>query len=384
MNSSKAVETAIALWGDRHLPVNIVVEQARALEASGVVDGILLADQLTNFIPRQLWKPEHTPAASLLGDPDSHSDAFVLAGYLMAAAPKLNLAVSTDSVRRGPAELTQTMLTLANITQGRATFHIGGGEVKQCKPYGHNRAQGMSRMEDLFRIYRALTEGDKPIDYQGKRWTFEKASIGQGMPYRPQIWGLGAGPMLLDHTTSYCDGLAVTCPPVWGSAAAFGRARSAILEQVRAKGRDACRFRIGVWFPVMLAADAAMLEMACDNALVRWMSGIFGRIDTSLWAEVGLESPVPPDWNYFTHFLPYDTDPAFIDTVLAKTTREHVKQAWLTGTPQQVANQIQPYIDAGADWVCPMDYLPLILPPDQAEAAFARSIELCRLIKASD
>jgi phthiodiolone/phenolphthiodiolone dimycocerosates ketoreductase len=238
-------------------------------------------------------------------------------------------------------------------------------------------------MEDLFKIFHALLDSEgEPIDFEGRRWTFEKASIGGGMPYRPKIWGLGAGPMLLDHTTSYCDGLAVTCPPVWGSAERFAQARAEILEQVASKGRDPEAFRIGVWFPVMAAADHDQLEAHLDNPLVKWMSAMFGRIDATLWKEEGMESPVPEDWNYFMHFLPYDTDQSFIDDVLAKTTREHVTKCWLCGTPEEVAAQVQPYIDAGADWVCPMDYMPLVLEASEAEAAFGRSIELCGLIKA--
>ena len=55
------VKTAIALWGDRHIPASAIAQQARALEAGGV-DGMLIADQFGNFIPPQLWKPEIVPA----------------------------------------------------------------------------------------------------------------------------------------------------------------------------------------------------------------------------------------------------------------------------------------------------------------------------------
>ena len=37
------------------------------------------------------------------------------------------------------------------------------------------------------------------------------------MPRRPKIMGLGGGPILIDHSTSYADGLATTCPPVWAT-----------------------------------------------------------------------------------------------------------------------------------------------------------------------
>jgi len=100
------VKTAIALWGDRHIPATVIAQQARALESGGV-DGMLIADQFGNFIPPQLWKPEITPAAALLPDPDSHSDPFTLAGYLLAASAhprrrRVNGLGAARSKRAGP------------------------------------------------------------------------------------------------------------------------------------------------------------------------------------------------------------------------------------------------------------------------------------------
>ena len=37
------VKTAIALWGDRHIPATVIAQQARALESGGV-DGMLIGD----------------------------------------------------------------------------------------------------------------------------------------------------------------------------------------------------------------------------------------------------------------------------------------------------------------------------------------------------
>ena len=165
-----SVETAVAVWADRHLPVSAFADQARALAASGVVDGILLADQLGNFIPPQLWTAENTPMAAVLGDPDSHTDVFMMAGYLLAAAPGLRLAISTDSVRRPPAELVQAMLTLANITEGHASFHIGGGEASSASP----SATSARRVCRAWRTSSASStrsgRAGGPIDFAGKRW----------------------------------------------------------------------------------------------------------------------------------------------------------------------------------------------------------------------
>jgi phthiodiolone/phenolphthiodiolone dimycocerosates ketoreductase len=373
-------KTAIALWGDRHLPPAAIAAQARAMQAAGV-DGMLIADQLGNFIPPQLWKPEICPLAAMLPDPDSHSDVFALAGYLLAAAPGLDIAVSTDSVRRGPAELTQAMLTLANMTEGEATVQVGGGEAKQCGPFGYKRSQGMSRMEDLFQIFEALLDsGGEPIDFDGRRWKLEKASIGGAVPKRPKLMGLGGGPTLIDHCTSYADGLATTCPPVWAGPEEFAAAREQILRAVADKGRDPAAFSFAVWFPCLIAEDSAQLESRFGNPLIKWLAAVFGRIETPDWEKVGLEPPFPEGWRYYKDLLPRDTSDQFIREVLAKVTDDHVRAGWVCGTVDEVAATIQSYVDAGADWVCPMDYLPMVLDPDEAPAAFGRSIAVAGLI----
>jgi phthiodiolone/phenolphthiodiolone dimycocerosates ketoreductase len=379
---SATIKTALALWGDRYAPAAAVAEQAKALQAAGV-DGILLADQFGNFIPPQLWTSDVTPIAAVLPDPDSHSDVFALGGYLLAAAPGLDLALATDSVRRPPAELVQAMLTLANMTNGSVALQVGGGEAKQCKPFGHNRSQGMSRMEDLFQIFRALLDsGGAPINFQGRRWTFERASIGGGMPNRPRVMGLGGGPILIDHTTSYADGLATTCPPVYAGPDEFSAAREQILKQVEAKGRDPEQFTFAVWFPALIAPDREELERHLDNPLIKWLGAVFGRIETTDWDKVGLESPFPDEWRYYNDLLPNEITDEFLAQVLEKVTRDHVLAGWVCGTPAEVAATVKEYVDAGADWVCPMDYLPIVLDPAEAPTAFARSLETARLIKA--
>jgi phthiodiolone/phenolphthiodiolone dimycocerosates ketoreductase len=373
--------TALALWGDRHLPASAIADQAKAIAASDV-DGVLLADQFGNFIPPQLWKSDVTPMAAVLPDPDSHSDVFALGGYLLAAAPGIDLTLSTDSVRRPPAELVQAMLTLANMTDGAVTVQVGGGEVKQCKPFGHKRSQGMSRMEDLFQIFRALLEsGGTPIDFQSRRWTFEQASIGGGMGKRPKVMGLGGGPTLIEHSTSYADGLAVTCPPVYAGPKEFAAAREQILKQVKAKGRDPADFQFAVWFPALIAPDRDTLDQHLDNPLIKWLGAVFGRIETTDWGKIGLESPFPQGWRYYNDLLPNQTPDELIEEVLKKVTREHVLAGWVCGTPTEVATTVNDYVEAGADWVCPMDYLPIVLDPSEAPAAFARSLETIGLIK---
>src|SRR5581483_10817541 len=122
----------------------------------------------TGWWPRALWRPENSPWADLMPDPDSFHDAFVLGAIAAGATERIGLALSTDSIRRGPVELLQAMLTLSQAVDGRAIFMIGAGEAKQIRPFGFNRAEGLDRMRELFKIVGILLSADRPIDYEGQ------------------------------------------------------------------------------------------------------------------------------------------------------------------------------------------------------------------------
>jgi phthiodiolone/phenolphthiodiolone dimycocerosates ketoreductase len=375
------LETAVAVWGDRHFPATTIADACRALQAGGV-EGALFADQLSNFVPQQLWTPQNAPMAALIPDPDSHSDAFVMAGYAAAAAPGLHITVTSDSVRRPPSETVQAMLTLANMTEGHAMFQVGGGEIKQTKPYGHPTNQGMSRMHDLFRIYRSYMDSTAPVEFDGKRWNLTRAHLGAARTHMPQLCALGAGPKLVDYATSYADGLVLAAPGSFNTPEMFAERVAAVRADVERKGRNPAEFRIGLWGAVMLHEDRDYLEAAFENPIIKYMTGTLGRIDPQDWSRVNLASPVPQGWAYYSDLLPLEMDQAHIDAVIAATTRDHIQHAWFSGDAETVAGQILPFVEAAAvDWFMPLDYLGMVGDAAEAQASFARSINVCAEIK---
>ena len=73
---------------------------------------------------------------------------------------------------------------------------------------------------------------------------------------------------------------------------------------------------------------------------------------------------------------------AFIEDVLAKTTRTHAETGYLWGTPEQVASKLAEYVQAGITFVVPADYLPVVGDPADAARATERSIECLGVSKA--
>ena len=116
---SRGFETASVVDASRHAPLSTFVDRIEELEASAVVDYAHRWDELTSWWPREMWKSYITPLANVLPDIDSCPDQFALGALGAYATPDLGMCISSDAIRRRPAELMQTMLTISNLAGTR-------------------------------------------------------------------------------------------------------------------------------------------------------------------------------------------------------------------------------------------------------------------------
>lgn len=375
------LRTAVPVTADRHFPPQAFIHSASVLAESGVVDDVQVWDQMTSWFPQGLWTPDRTPLAALMPDCDSFPDAFVTAGAAAVAAPGRGLLMSTDAVRRGPAELLQSFLTLSHFFNGEAVFQVGAGEIKQTKPFGYKRSHGIRRLEDLFRIRELLWETDGPVDFEGHFTTLDHAWLGRAKTHRPQIWCLGGGPMILDLATSYADGFATMAPMVWNTPDEVAENISAIKATLVEKGRDPEEFGFGIWAPLLIHDDPDVIDRALDNDLLRWITACIGRINQRDWADVNLPSPMPEDWHYAMKLLPLKVSESEAMEWIGRTTREHSEHTWIYGSPEQVAEQLEPFVAAGVTSISLGDILPFVLDPEDAMKGAERGIATSRLLK---
>jgi phthiodiolone/phenolphthiodiolone dimycocerosates ketoreductase len=236
-------------------------------------------------------------------------------------------------------------------------------------------------MEDLFEIFNRLWAADGPIDYDGHHTRFQQASLGGARQHRPKLWGLGGGPRLLDLATTHCDGFAAAAPCSWATPEQAANEISRLKRVLIDKGRDPDTFGFGIFCPVLLHEDPARIDAALDNPMTRWMAATYGRIDPADWPAVGLDSPVPEGWTYYMKMVPQHETPEFVHQVLGATTRAHAEAGFFAGTPAYVAATLREYVEAGVTWVMPLDYMSLMLAPDELPAALGRSLALCAAVK---
>lgn len=379
------VETAITLDVSRHLPLQSFVPAARALAATGVVDQVHLWDQLTSWWPREMWNTENTPLAAMVPDIDSFPDVLAMAAVGAATAPGIGMSISTDAIRRGPAELMQTMLTISNLAEGPAPIlQLGAGELKQMKPFGWKRSQGLKRFEDHLRYIEAFWGSEDPvITLEGNHWNFDHAWIGGARATRPRVWGLGGGPKLLDLTTTYADGFCTIAPSVWTSPEHAAQEIGTLKQTLEGKGRDPDKFDFAIWPLLVLhdEGDDVTLESVLANPLIRWLVAVFGRVNQADWHKEGMTPPLPDDWHYAMKLLPIRWSAEEVAEVVKDIPREMIEKSFLIGTPEQVGERLRAYVEAGVTWVMALDMMPFVVQPEELPAVMARSIKVCEILK---
>jgi phthiodiolone/phenolphthiodiolone dimycocerosates ketoreductase len=146
-------------------------------------------------------------------------------------------------------------------------------------------------------------------------------------------------------------------------------------------GRDPDDFQFGVWFMALVHEDDEVIRQAMYSPFMRWMAGMYGRLEMKAWREEGLEPPLPDDWHYATKLLPVIWSDADVEHLLANVSDEMTERSFVHGTPDEVAAIVQSYVDAGATWVSACDILPLALEPEDAQRGLARNIEICRRLR---
>ena len=383
--SDRRIFTAVSLQPDRFTPIEHIGKLALAYADSGVVDYQTCTDQLVSWWPNVLWQEQmrERPLGAVIKDADSFHDVYSLSAYMAAVTGgRLGAAPTLDCVRRGPAELVQTMATISGMTKNRPIFMFGGGEQKQCKPFGHRRIEGLDRMEDLFRINKLMWEAQGPFSFEGHHTKLKNAWLGTGSrENRPEVWAVGGGPKLMEIAANYADGFGTMARYVFVSPEHAAERISAMKREIASYGRDPSTFRFGIIAAVLLHENEAVIDRAIDDPLYRFMTATMGRINQSDWDLDGIEPPMPREWCYAINMLPTELTMSEVKEWLSRVTRPMAEKSWIYGTPGQVGEELTRYVEAGADWIGIYDMLPFTLSHDEQLAAAQRSIEVCRILK---
>ena len=380
-SAGSGIRTGIGIWSSRFLDPRGTADYTRGMEAAGHIDQFVIWDQLTSWWPNSMWLTENTPLAEFAPDMDSLTDSFATAAFGLVGVEKMGWAVATDAIRREPAELAQTMLTLAMATQGRSSICLGAGEVRHINPFGRKRSIGLKRLEESLQIMRLLLREDHLVEFDGELWKLRDAWLGNaGKDRRPEVIAMGGGPQLTDMALRHADGLGAGVPFVYTDPDVYGDAVQGYRKTLGQLGRDPDEFTFALHHVIFIVGDDDDFENYVDNPLLKWWAATGGRFEQSDWRKYGMEPPFPDDWHYAWKMKPNSMTMDEINEVLAKVPPEMVRKTFLHGTPKQNAEQIRPYAERGCNLNLIADLAPLLIPT-QPEVTIKQSSEICRMVK---
>ncbi|MCV7283373.1 LLM class flavin-dependent oxidoreductase [Mycolicibacterium flavescens] len=319
----------------------------------GRYHSIWLPDHMVSFWPDSIWTPEFTDLATVSPSPHRHLDGLAVAAAAAVLTKNVPLATSVvDTVRRHPALLAQSALTIDHLSRGRFILGLGSGETENTVPYGFDFSTPVSRFEEALQVIRLLWDSDGPVDFDGRFYRLQHARL-DTEPFDgrfPPIWIGGSGPRTLDIVGRYADGWWPT--GAW-SPEDYAEKLSAVRHSADQAGRDPSAITPCFIQVCLVGRDDAALAEILDAPLVK---SFLLQVSAQALRKAGFEHPMGENWRGYQ-----DIDPAVLtrDRIvdfLDRVQPEMVLAMVPHGTPKQLARVIKDYVDAGLRVPKIMDY----------------------------
>ncbi len=348
-------------------PAEAAIAAAAAREADGF-DAVWWADHFLHWFPLGIWTPDLVPQAASSPTPHTWMDPVPIIAAAAARTSTVRLGIGvTDLVRRNPASLAQTALTLDHVTNGRFVLGVGTGEDLNLVPYGMENPAPMQRLEEGLEVMRLLMADPGPVDYDGRVFRLDGAFMGVrpvgDLP--PPIWVAAHRPRGLALAGRLGDG--------WLPLTTDSDAYRGMLEQVRdaerAAGRAEGSVTAGAYCRVVVADDADEARAVILGSLL--MRFIALTRPSEAYEAVGARHPLGDGAFGLTSFMPTSVSREDALALAAAVPDEVLLGTVIHGTPDDIAQEVLRIQAAGADHVQLTNMTPLA---DPARAAASEAL----------
>jgi phthiodiolone/phenolphthiodiolone dimycocerosates ketoreductase len=360
----RAPRLELSALGAVRPPAQAAVAAAARREEQGF-DAVWWVDHFLHWFPHDVWTPDLVPQAATQASPHVWFDPFPVIAAAAGATREMRLGVGvTDVVRRHPALLAQTALTLDHISEGRFILGVGTGEALNLAPIGIANRRPLARLEEALRVMRLLFSTHEPVDFDGDFYRLRGMAMGL-RPFGaapPPIWVAAHRPRGLALAGRMADG--------WLPLATDPDAYAAMLAAVRAaaagEGRDDDAVTPGLYARVVLAERSEDAVEILDRSLL--MRFIALTRPAEAFEARGAVHPLGAGAFGLTTFLPTEHDRASALALAERVPAEVVRDSVLHGTPDDVADQVERFVAAGARHVQLTNMTPLAAPERAAES----------------
>lgn len=355
-----ARQLKVGVYGSFFPPIEQAVEQAVLCEAFGL-DVVAFTDQMSGNVPNsafaeleiaKMWKQQH-----------GFYDALTLAALAASRTEHIGIRIAAiDTVRNAPTRLAQQILTLDHLSKGRTTTGLGVSEAKNLLQYGHPRIGAGQKFTDASRIIRAILDNPgKPIYYDGERYSM-KGGVVDLTQYGDQTARIyaacGSSSDNIETIGECYDGMMTVLPSFCqGGVEQFAEDVAKVRAAAERHDRDPDRLGFSAVCMVLMHDDMNVIDRLATDDYLRWNTYIYGCARGSDWDQHGFTHPAGPDYGYARHLVPERMTRAEFFAEARKVSPEAVKTVGhLTGTAEQVADRLKPYVEAGLDELIIIDH----------------------------
>lgn len=319
---------------------------------SGRYHSIWLPDHMVSFWPDSIWTPEFTDLATTSPSPHRHLDAMAVAAAVAVKTRNVPIATCVvDTVRRHPAMLAQSALTIDHLAKGRFILGLGCGETENTVPYGFDFSKPVSRFEEALKVIKLLWESSGLVDFKGQFYTLHHARM-DTEPYDgrfPKIWIGANGPRMLEITGRHADG--------WWPAGAWSPEEYAaklkiIRESAERAGRDPMAITPATVNFCLIGDDAELAEIL-KAPLVK---ALVMQLPAEVLRERGFKHPLGENWRGMQDIDPGKLPRERIVDMLQRVEPEAILAVIEHGSPEQIARKYKGYVDAGLRVAKILDY----------------------------
>lgn len=342
-------------------PFGAMARRVGRLRESGF-DSFWWPDHLVAFHSRELWATGGL--SRIQPDPHVYADPFVcMAAAADAAGDGLLGVCVTDPIRRTPATLAQTALSLDHLAPGRIVLGLGAGEYANYGPYGVEVASPAAHLDAAAAQIRRLLDDPGP-DAHGAVMGLRPPEGSPG----PQLWIAAHGPKGFRTTGRYADGWI----PNFLSRDEWHAGRDQIAAAAAAAGRDPSAISYGLSVQVVIQDDHESARRLLEHPILRAFALL---LPPERYEAVGAEHPL--GGGGLRHMVASRAGDEQLRAAEA-VPAEVIEGYMLHGTAEEVAEQLGGYRDV--DHLILWDPVPLV-DLDAAGSATAGVVRLARLLK---
>jgi phthiodiolone/phenolphthiodiolone dimycocerosates ketoreductase len=344
------VGLASEILNTRHSPTALVRGNYLTAVANRV-DSFWVDDHLNSLMPRAIATPQYLGAAKLIPKIDAYLEPWTMLGHLAARnrLGRLRLGVGvTDAGRRNPAVTAQAAATVHLLTRGRAILGIGTGEREGNQPYGVDWTKPVARFEEALATIRALWDSGGQLVTRDSPYFPLHNAIFDLPPYRgtwPEIWIAAHGPRMLRATGRYAD---AWLPAIPQRPSEYQQRLEVVRTAASDAGRDPMSIIPAAWMFVMTGRTRDDVEEALNSDIAKAFAL---NAPAEFWARHGVQHPLGADFSGMQDLIPQTMDERTVLSYTAQVSMSLLKEAFLTGTPDEVIDQAAHWRDHGVRYI---------------------------------